>query len=247
VYGGIGGVVLIRKKYRAILLGILSGVIAILYFTLFFQKGILFENSFLKSSKGINGFAYTGTAYGEHIQVITKGDIRHSNTASITYSVGDWLKKTYIVNVLSSTEVSSEVTIYENNNLQFEGTYSPNSNLGFVLLDKEGELVWDFSVSYNNQGPFNEGYNVSKSHIIATAFQNNIIVRGNGGLLLVAILLILFTAIDIKWPLFFFHLRYMLSVNNPEPSDLYIALQRISWYAYSVITIGLLIASLLVH
>jgi hypothetical protein len=62
--------------------------------------------------------------------------------------------------------------------------------------------------------------------------------------LMPAIFLIIFTVIDRMFPLFFFKLRHFLDVKDPEPSDLYIAVQRLSWYAYPVITAILLIAAI---
>jgi len=233
-----------RKKYLHILL-LLGILLAIFYCNLYFQKGILFEDSFLKLSKGINGYEYSGTAYGEHIQIIAKEDIKSSNTTAITYSIGDWYYKTYTVNVLKSSAVNTDINIYENNNLLFEGTYKRNS--GFLLWDKKGEPVWDITTTFNNQSPFNAAYNVSKSEIVTTAFKNNIMIRGNGALLVLAIFIILYLAIDIKWPRLIFMWRHSLSVNNPEPSDFYLAAQRMSWYVGSLITLCILIASLFVH
>ncbi|MFA9377156.1 MAG: hypothetical protein ACERKZ_10450 [Lachnotalea sp.] len=50
--------------------------------------------------------------------------------------------------------------------------------------------------------------------------------------------------IDIKFPLFFFQTRHLLEVSNPEPSDFYMFMQRISWVVYPVIGTVLMIMAI---
>lgn len=238
---------MIIKKYKAVLLIGIGILLSILYFRLFFQEGILFENSFLKLNKSERGFEYSGSVYAERVN-ISVDDMERTNTKEVSYKIGERYNKTFLVNTLNKTNYSTDITIYENNTLLFEGSYRKSSDSYIYLWDKDGDPVFgDIRIQYNNQLVFDEAYQVSNSHIAATALKDNIINRGNWTLFIFAIILLIVTIIDIKWPMFFFTLKHFMSVNNPEPSDLYIGIQRITWVVYPTVSFGLLVASLIVH
>lgn len=249
-------------KKLIILLSTLSIVFIFFYFFLFFQKGIELEGSFLKLNKTDDMYEYNGTAYGEKLKVIVSGDVNKSNSVTVSYSLGEKLNRTYIVNILSNTISSSDINVYYNNIVKFEGAYKPTNGFSqhnkvftptidsfFDLWDKNGKPFVEEGkiIMYDNHSPFDDSYNVSIHHVVTTAFRDNVITRGSWPFLILAMLLLLITAIDIKWPLFIFTLNNFLSVKNPEPSDFYISMQKISWVVFPVISLFMLLASLSQH
>ena len=91
------------------------------------------------------------------------------------------------------------------------------------------------------ENPFDASYRVPLSHVAALATFSTETIRGRFGFLFIAVVMIVITAIDIKYPLFFFHLRHWLTVRDPEPSEFYLFMQRLSWFITPVIAIILMI------
>jgi hypothetical protein len=236
-----------RRKILILLLSVFVVAATILYFWLFFQKGIIFEDSFLKLSHSDDEIRYSGSAYGEDIEIRLQDTSENSDDKIITYTIGDWYDKTYRIKVINITEVNMELKIYEDNSLVFEGTYDIIGDSALKLWDKKGEPVWDFRVTFNNQSPLDKSYVMGYSQIVSTALQDNVILRGNWMLVIFAVIILIITAIDIKWPLFFFRQKYAFSVRNPEPSELYLEIQKVCWVVMPTIAVIILIVSLLAH
>lgn len=116
------------------------------------------------------------------------------------------------------------------------------------LRDKNGEILFDEIIRIHvNTGDtvesrFSKDYEVS---LLTFAYGDNDTIRGNPQFLVIAIIFSIITIIDIKDPLFFFQLKHFLSVQDPEPTELYLLLQRISWVIYPIIIIGCLIAGVI--
>jgi len=81
-------------------------------------------------------------------------------------------------------------------------------------------------------------------HIIKTATGDNIVNRGNPALFFIAMLFLVILLVDIKFPKFFFYTRHALSVDNPEPSELYTVIQKATWYIIPFVIIIILALSL---
>lgn len=235
-----------QKKYKWVLLGILGIILFVVYLTLFMQKGIVFENKFLRRINVENGIEYRGTVQMEPVTITLQGDLSNSDSASITYRIGDWYNKTFTVNAFPRDYHEIRVTIYKGNVINYDGVYRPND---MVALWGEDGLpdMGEIKVIFNNDIFYDKNtYEVSNYDVVKTAFQDNISIRGNGLLLFFAIIILAITAIDIRWPLLFFRVQHAMSVYNPEPSDFYLGMQKIGWVVMPVIALGLLIASLLI-
>ncbi|MDD2494321.1 MAG: hypothetical protein PHE29_03930 [Tissierellia bacterium] len=132
----------------------------------------------------------------------------------------------------------------ENGKTIFEGKYGINSML---LLDKNGKPVIENITLYTDLGkesPYYEKYQLSLKRIVEFSLLENERVRGEFELLAISILLLLLTIIDVKYPLLFFTLSHYLSVKDPEPTDYYIVMQKISWFVFPIISIIMLIVAI---
>lgn len=226
-------------------------ILMAVYFYLFFQRGILLENTFLRLSREDNAYVFKGSSRGKDIIVRVDGDVYITNTAVVSYEIENEYRQNFVINATSPLEYSTFVKIYVNDKVKFEGTYKIDSRSFFPLSDKYGKpYMDDLRISfegYNVENSYTKPFEASYTHIVTTAFKDNIIIRGNWELMLTAVLLLIFIAVDIKWPLFFFLLSYHLSVKDPEPSELYISIQHISWIVIPIISLVLLIAGILTH
>lgn len=239
-----------NKKYLVILI-IIVAVFTLLYFYLFFQQGILLENTFLRLSREDNAYLFKGSSKGKDINVRVDGDIYVTNTAAVSYEIENEYKQTFVVNATNPLEYSTFVKIYANDKLKFEGAYETDSRSFFSLSDKYGNpYMDDIRISFeghNVENSYTKSFDASYTHIVTTAFKDNIIIRGSWELLFNALFILTIIVIDIKWPLFFFQINYFLSVKDPEPTELYITIQHASWIITPIIVFVILIVSLFVH
>ncbi|WP_339366025.1 hypothetical protein, partial [Vallitalea maricola] len=65
-------------------------------------------------------------------------------------------------------------------------------------------------------------YKVPLINVVELSLRDNEQKRGAGHLVFLAFFLFGITIFDYKYPLFFFNLKHILSVRDPEPSDFYI-------------------------
>lgn len=152
----------------------------------------------------------------------------------------------YTVNLKSENVLYAyiENIIDENGKIIFSGgRYQKDSHL--LLGDKEESIFEDnFQVRTSEKNPYNDDYKVPLNSAAGFATYSKDTIRGEYKYLIIAIILCLFTLIDIKFPLLFFTLRHMWEVNDPEPSDFYIAVQGVSWYVVPGIALILMIISI---
>ena len=117
----------------------------------------------------------------------------------------------------------------------------------YNLYDKNGEMFHQLgAVVYTSSYAFAE-FDPSYVGMIRLVLEQNVMVRGNIGVLLLALLLIVLTVIDIKYPLAFFTMKHFLDVQNPEPSDFYITMQEISWVVVPIIALIVMIVALFIR
>lgn len=238
-----------KKKILKVLLIAIVPIFAFCYFYLFFQKGIVFEDTFLKLSKEEDGYQFQGSAYGEKIEIVVSGDIESMKHATVSYRIGETIDHTYLINAVDQTIGDTYIEIYEEEVMLFQGYYSPNS----FLLDKNRDVYMDDFLNVDiiaggeEISPFDDKYQISKNHIIDTVFKENVENRGNEMMLFIAIIVLILYAIDAINPLFFFNLKHAWDVKNPEPSDYYLFMQKISRIIIPFIILGILIGSLINH
>lgn len=222
---------------------ILLIVSMIFYFKSFFTVGINFDETFLKKEVISSESHYIGNnSYGD-IHITVKGIISIDGNAEVIYRLPNNIIKQFKLN--ADTQWKSNILYIKDNNgtAIFEGYYQKDS---FFLYDKNRNPLLDNSIQFIiiGQSPYNSDYNISLKNVADMAYFSNDTIRGRYEYLVFAILLFIITAIDIKFPLFFFTLSHFLDVRNPEPSDFYIVIQKITWYAYPILGIILMVVAI---
>lgn len=119
------------------------------------------------------------------------------------------------------------------------GTYLVNSK---YLIPKDGKTItYDTQILVNGEAPH---YEVYLANVVGYAASQYDSYRGKFQFLFPALILLIYTFIDIKFPLFFFKLRNTVTIKKPEPSDFYISIQKIMWYINPIIGIVLMILAI---
>ncbi|MEA4961040.1 MAG: hypothetical protein VB114_05185 [Lutispora sp.] len=235
-----------KDIFLKILLPIILLIVLIFYFKAFFTIGAYYERTFLVKEVAASDNHYIGKSKYGDIHITVKGLENEGSSAEVIYRLPNNINKQYIVNFKNAENwgLGIENIEDEDGNIIFEGEYQKGSQF---MFDKNGEPLMDYAdvrVSLGLEAVYSADYKVSLKSVADFASFANDTIRGEYEYLILAIILFLIIAIDIKYPLFFFELRHCLDVRDPEPSDFYIAMQRISWVAYPIIGIVLMAAAI---
>jgi len=227
---------------------VLLAVIIFLYLKLFFSTGVYYNDSFLNKVNLSNETQYIGKSRQGDIQITVKGqaNVKKESSAEVIFNLPNNIYEHYTVNLSDEEEYFlGNVEIKKNDDVIFNGKYQQGS---MFLYDMNNEPIIEgltLSVSNGkNEVIYDNNYSIPLISIVHFALHENDRIRGNGGMLLAAAILIFFTFIDIKYPLFFFELRHSFEVEDPKPTEFYISMQKLSWGINSTIVLVLLIMAI---
>jgi len=233
-----------NRLLKGIILAFLAAAL-ILYFIVFFTRGAEFDDTFLKKEVVSSDAHYMGKNMYGSIHITVKGLKDVHRSAEVIFRLPNDINRRYTVNFQDpkNWDAGIENIKGEDGSIVFEGEYRKDRDF---MVDKNGEFWLDYNARVMKYGesPYNEYYKISLKNVADFAYSAKDITRGNYGLLVLALFFLAITIIDIKYPLFFFNLKYSFSVENPQPSDTYLALQKISWIAYPAIAVLLMIAAI---
>lgn len=213
--------VISTNRFLRILLASILIVLIIFYFKVLFTPGIYFEDTFLKQSVVDSEIHYIGNRnYGDY-NIIVKGLRDNDSSAEVIYNLPNDINRQYTVNFSDPSNWSLGIENIQDKDgiVIFNGVY----NIDSKFLTTESTQTLDYRVTLKN--------------IVDLSYSSNVTIRGQYGGLFMALLLFAVITIDIKYPLFFFTLKHYITVREPEPSYIYITIQRISWFVYPIIGI----------
>ena len=235
------------NKFFKILFFTFIIVVTIFYFKIFFTTGVHFDDAFLVKDVVNSDNHYIGRSQYGGIHITVKGLRNVTGSVDVIYRLPNNINRKYTVNFKDAGNWDLGIRNIKDRdgNIIFEGEYRKDS---LFLLDKTGCPLIDedniIRVLVNGESPYNADYKVSLKNVADFANFADDTIRGRYEFLLLAMLLFVLTWIDIKFPLFFFSLKHFLDVRDPEPSDFYIYMQKISWYVLPVIGIVLMIVAI---
>ncbi|WP_262396271.1 hypothetical protein [Youxingia wuxianensis] len=162
--------------------------------------------------------------------------------SEITYRLPDGQVQTYFLWLGEQADYQRPIRIYSQKGKPlFQGNYQKD---GLFLFSDTGEIYFgEIEVSFNKDNPY-ENFQPSYYEMARIVTGDGVVSRGEGWSALLALLLFAMTAIDIRWPLLGFQLSHMWWVEDPQPTDLYIFCQRVSWVVMPGIGIVLLLISI---
>ncbi|WP_078553536.1 hypothetical protein [Bacillus alkalicellulosilyticus] len=220
-------------------------LITIFYVRAFFTTGMYYDQSFLQKNTNGSASQYIGkNDYGEfYISVFEQ----ENNNTVVTYQLPNNISETFTVSFREPEygDVGIESITDSQGTQLFDGEYSKEQ---LFLYDETGNpFIEDdaiIQIRVNRESPYQSGYVIPLKNVVDVAYFANDTIRGKVELFILALFLFIITGIDFKFPLLFFKLRYFLYVRDPEPSYLYIMMQKISRYVLLTAGVILLILAI---
>ncbi|MFC5466932.1 hypothetical protein [Lederbergia graminis] len=230
-----------------VLLFTLLLILIVFYFKTFFSYGIYFgeDNTFLKKKTLSSETYYSGSNWSGDFKIIIKGEKDAHSRAEVLFELPNNIHRRYTVTFEDASHWDYGIRNIKDSkgNIIFEGKYLQNSPF---LFDKHGNPVMEEPrVLMDGESPYSAVYKVPLKTIADLAMMVNETIRGKFPLLILALFIFIYTAIDYKFPLFFFKLSNILVVRDPEPHDFYIFTQRLSWYIFPIF--GLVISLIAIY
>ncbi|WP_432403877.1 hypothetical protein [Wukongibacter sp. M2B1] len=237
----------IHNNKRVIVIVLISILMIGIFFYLkaFFTKGAYFEGVFLEKEVIGEETNYIGRTIDGDIQIIVNKLEEEKGKIEAIFKLPNNITRKFNISFEDNAYKKTQTITNELGDVIFEGSYESGS---MILFDKNGEILFDETIRmYLNkrnetEDRFPKNYEVSLLTITQFAYGENETIRGKSQFLAIAIILSIITIIDMRYPLLFFQLRHSLSVQDPEPTEIYVLIQRISWVIYPIIIIGCLIA-----
>ena len=231
---------------KAVLISVAAMAVAFAILTFVFHRleGVKFEEGFLRVSAQADDpavTAYTGKIRGEQVE-ITVDRAAGENLTEVVFQIGDRIRDVCTLETglppIQAKQLGpvEHIRITKNNRLLFEGGYDPEHDMGWYDLDGS----WDplaMSVSYDSTvgDDYWEHYETDGETILNFAQGPQLVCRGSWMLYFTMLLFSGLLALDAAYPLALFRWQHMCDVKDPEPSDFYLATQRIGWCVYPLL------------
>lgn len=231
--------ILIILLAMAVVFAVITGVVRS-------HKGVAFEGGLLSVSQQVGRTVYSGRAEGEMVTITVYSE---GEEQVVELAVGTRIDHTYRVEYPGGTIKGTHgdyrrirmtvkgTTFLET--LLFEGGYNPQGVFS-DFCDENGEPDMVSLGRAVVNGSIWPRYEMFPSQVMrfvngpsATA------CRGDWLIYALGVFISLITAVAVAFPEHLFYWNHFLSVRDPEPTDFYMACQRVSWI---IVTIMALIA-----
>ncbi len=211
-------------------MGSMIAIFYVLYHVQTSRNGIIVEDSFLRLRQEGAVQKFQGDCYGEPTVITVEGRFKIDKTVKITVVMGDKIKENYELQISNPNSVGyCKVNIKQHGKDVYVGSYILGDHF---LSDKNGNFYLEDIVTTTVNGlPNWNVIKVSYQQLVQIVTGDAIIHRGQWFIYwTITLALMPIYLVDLIFPKFFFYLKYALSVNNPEPSDFYIEMQRFGWF-----------------
>jgi hypothetical protein len=232
----------IRKIIKAII--IITVILAFIqYFRLFFTTGIYYDDTFLKRESSTTEIIYLGKCTFGEIRITVQGIKNQDSSAKVIFQLPNNINTFYTVEFKVARVWDSGIQSIKDSDgkIVFEGEFNKESS---VLIRKNGEVYMSSRFISQGHTHYDGNYKISLNDVAALAYSSNTTNRGTYHYLVYAFVFFIITAIDYKFPLFFFYRKHGYDVRNPEPSDSYLFWQRVGWFLFPLIGVVLMIVAL---
>lgn len=233
-------------KYAIILLALFL----LAYLPFFLQKGIVLDDSFLKKTQTESETMYSGTVNGVRTTIVQNGEVAKDPLVELKVVEGNEPEKVFTINItdmvknelgerysFSIEEPSGEVSVFGYNSREIH-PFTDEAGGPIFVIDN---MVFNFE---NDEVSATENL---KFKVARIAFGDADTIRGNVGYFMFALLFLGMTFIDFRWPLFFFTVDHFLFVRDPEPSELYLAIQKGRWIVAPIVSVFLFAMAMFDH
>lgn len=195
------------------------------------RPGIVSRDALLRMEEDGKQTVFSGKAEGQPVTVIrteeSGGAVGVELTAGTLYHAMGWVEPD--PDAAPKEPVTTGVTVTLNDREIFRGGYYEGDSFR-MLFTPDGELDMDFDVTFTNgnHDPW-ENYELSAGAILGLAYDEPDTRQGSWAYYALAVFCTFLLALDVAFPLTLFRLQYRFSVRNPEPTEFYMTMQKISW------------------
>lgn len=237
-----------RTKLQKVLLIILLALavaFAVITGAVRTRKGVAFEDGFLSVAREGDSTIYSGRAEGQKVTITTYPE---GGTQVVELAVGTLINHTYRVEYPGGTIKGDygdyrriRITVKGRTFLEetlFEGGYNPDAVFS-DFCDENGEPDMIAVGRAVINGSIWPSYVMFPSQVMRFINGPATTCRGDWLIYALGVFLSLITAVAVAFPEHLFHLNHFLSVRDPEPTDFYLATQRVSWIIMTVVILGI--------
>lgn len=225
---------------------LLAGVgilLLVLYFRLFQVPGIRFYGTFLTKTGDASEAHYRGRSQEGKFHITVKGEKNKDREATVLYELPNRIKLSHGIEFTQAdTWEDSFITVSEGNgDVVFTGNYNRYDP---ILMNANGEPDWgQMRVSYNGNSMFVPGYKAAVKESVDLAVRADETIRGKWDFLLLALFIFAAVGLDMAFPLLGFSLSHRMWVENAEPSDAYLFMQRLGWVVMPILGLVIMVVA----
>ena len=240
------------SRYRRVLLLVMAAEILVFFIAnvlAFLRPGLEYQDALLYPRTEGELQIYQGKVDGETARfTVTPG-------GEVSYQWGEYTYGPYQISedpsaVPDGYEGSQGIEIRLGDEVLFRGCYLPSSTL--PLIQEDGESLWEDSNIYMISGEqiWRNGQEITEreyrepslSALARVALGTELTRQGNILLYLLITVLAVFNVLQICFPGLFFRRYIRWRVRDPElaePSDFYIAMERMEWVVIAIVCLVL--------
>ena len=229
----------ILQKTILVLLAAMAVVFGILTAWFQLRPGVSFQDTLLYPSQEGDTTVYAGKVHGDRVTVTVTPD---GSAAGVDLTVegrfSHHCRVTYPAGTITTAwgEALPRVEIVRDGEVLFQGGYDDSEDRAFSLWRENGTA--DISVGFSVSGGADPwyGFEFSAWDILRFARGPALSRRGSWAVwALAALLLSSLTALDVAFPKALFYFRNHWWVKNPEPTESYMAIQKVGWVVLIVV------------
>lgn len=237
------------SRFQKILLAALAGMLVlfgVLMAVLRARPGVLFEEGLLSITEEEGRTVYSGRALGDPVTITVAWPANFETDVAFTIGdqVHDLCKVVYPTEPVQTEHGNSVggILVTKNGETLFEGGYNPEDSFGWY--DKSGAWIPSagLQIRGHSSGDPWYGYETTAGTAVRFAFDPETAARGDPAIFALAVFLTALTAAQIVFHRQFFRWRHW-AARDPEPSEGYLALERIGWVVLLCVTAGFYIAA----
>lgn len=225
-------------RFQKIMLAVLAGMLAlfgVLLAVFRTHPGVLFEESLLKITEYAGQTVYSGKAHGTPVTITVTYPTNFETDVEFTIGteIHDLCQVIYPTKQLRTEHGDSVggILVTKNGETLFEGGYDPEDEFGWYNTDGS----WNSMLSIRGVGsdPW-WGYETTPEMAARFAFGPETAAHGHPALFGMAVFLSLILAVNILFYEQLFRWRHW-GARDPEPTEGYLALERVGWVVFAVI------------
>lgn len=217
-------IILILLAVMIVLFGVLTAVSRA-------HKGVLFEGALLEASASAEGTVYSGKVHGDRATVTVTPD--GGSATTVEFVIGDRFHDICSVEY-PLADIRTEgggtapgVRILKNGAVLFEGGYDGSGEYGWY--GKDGTWTLMFNIGFQVGHDTWSGYETTALSAMRFVQGPELTARGSWLLYALMVFFTLLVMLDVAFPTVLFYMRHCFDVRDPEPSDFYLAAQKVSW------------------